>query len=63
MSDRYSKKDIAKLERYRCILIKILEMYCDSRAKVLYKHQESRIWRMIHREFPDIFILDNHYND
>lgn len=61
---KYSNKEVAKLERYRRILIRVLNKYWDSGAeRKLYKHQEARIWRMINMEFPDIIILDNHYND
>jgi len=59
---KYSSKEVAKLERYRRILIRIIDKYWDTRKK-LYKHQEVRIWRMINMEFPDIIILDGHYND
>lgn len=58
----YSEKDVLKLNRYRDILIKMLDKYWDS-GKPIYKHQEARIWRMIHKEFPNIVILDGHYND
>ena len=66
--DKYSKEDVTKLNQYKCILIKIINKYWDSRPgdackRRLLKHQEARIWRMIHREFPDIVILDGHYND
>ena len=66
--DKYSKKDVAKLDRYKAILITMLDKYWDIKtheAKIqeLYRHQEARIWRMIHKEFPNIVILDGHYND
>ena len=48
-----------KLNRYRHILINILEKHWDTR-KPLYKHQEARIWRMINKEYPDIVILDEY---
>ena len=52
-----------KLERYRRILIKILEKHYDTDDpwyKRLYSHQEARIWRMIRRKYPDIVILDEY---
>ena len=58
----YTEKDISKLDRYRDILIGTLDKYWDS-GKPIYKHQETRIWKMIHREFPNVVILDGHYND
>ena len=51
-----------KLYRYRIILVKIVENYWDTR-KHLYKHQEARIWRMIHKKYPNVVILDGHYGD
>ena len=48
-----------KLERYRVILVDIIEKFWDTRNK-LYKHQEARIWRMIRREYPNVVILDEH---
>lgn len=57
-----NKKDIDKLDRYKNILIRIIEKYWNTR-KFLYKHQELRIWKMIHKEFPNIFILNGHYID
>jgi len=68
MSKKYSNKEVAKLERYRRILIRVLNKYWDSKVedkskRKLYKYQEARIWRMINMEFPDIIILNGHYND
>jgi len=65
--NKYSKEDIAKLERYRDILLSIYHKYWSSNVDDAWKrrlciHQEARIWRMIRREFPDIVILDGYYN-
>ena len=65
---KYSMREVTKLERYRRMLIRLLNKYWDSKTeykakRLLYKHQEARIWRMIRQEFPDIIILDGHYND
>lgn len=65
---KYSSKEAAKLERYRRILTRVLNKYWDSKPEAgfkrkLYKHQEHRIWKMINIEFPDVIILDGHYND
>jgi len=47
---------VIKLDRYRHILVNIIEKYFDTHNK-LYIHQEARIWRMIHKEYPEIWLL------
>ena len=46
-----------KLIRYRSILSKILEKYCntaDPWLERLYSHQHSRIYRMAMKDYPDM---------